>query len=62
MISRSQPGWFARDAEPGKGNTLRVGDEVEVKPSMIEWYASHLSWCYGQRVAGDRRTSPGRRR
>jgi hypothetical protein len=44
---------FKPDLKKGKRNRLRVGQKVEAKQQMVDWHASHLSWCAGKPVHGD---------
>lgn len=37
----------------GKLNKLKVGQKVQAKPSLVDWYANHLTFCYGKRVSPD---------
>ena len=34
-------------------NYIRIGNEVEIKPELINWYVNHLTWCHGRTVPND---------
>ncbi len=35
--------------QKGKLNRIKVGQKVRAKPSLVDWFASHLSWSYGRK-------------
>ena len=41
------------DFSKGKKNRLKVGQKVVARPKLVDWNASHLSWCAGKPVRGD---------
>ena len=40
---------FSPEAK-GKLNKLNIKDKVKAKPSLIDWYATHLAWSYGKKT------------
>lgn len=43
----------------GKGNRLKIGDVVQVKPECVKWHATHLAWCYAKPAPKDDGYSEG---
>ena len=43
----------------GKDNKLKPGNVVMAKPRLVEWHATHLTWCYGKHVKDDKSYSEG---
>lgn len=37
----------------GKRNRFKIGQSVVSKPRLVDWHATHLSWCAGAPVRDD---------